>query len=328
MPERLFSYIWRVSGSHQIGLAALSVVVFLLAAAPLELQRRIVNGALEHGEFGLVLGLCLSYAGLALLSGGIKFALNSYRAWVGENLSRDLRHTVYAMAVKCHEEHCDDPASRANALAVLVAEVDAVGGFAGISVSEPILQGGILLSVMGYMAVLQPWMAALGLLVLSPQLLFVPLLQRAITRRVAMRVRTSRRLGSGVATHWHRLTGHAFAGFVRRADRIFSLNMQIAGLKFGMNFLMNLGHHLGTAAILLVGGWYVGQGQVEVGTVVAFVSGLARLNDPWGDLVNYFREWTLAETKYDLVRRVFENPTASVVEAAAAQLPRIAERAT
>jgi hypothetical protein len=29
--------------------------------------------------------------------------------------------------------------------------------------------------------------------------------------------------------------------------------------------------------------------QLEVGGVVAFISGVGRLNDPWGDLVNYFR---------------------------------------
>jgi len=40
--------------------------------------------------------------------------------------------------------------------------------------------------------------------------------------------------------------------------------------------------------------------------VVAFVSGLARVNDPWGDLVDWFREMTLARTRYRLLRDAME----------------------
>ena len=34
---------------------------------------------------------------------------------------------------------------------------------------------------------------------------------------------------------------------------------------------------------------------------VAFISGIGRLNDPWGDLVNYFRDINLAQVKYRLL---------------------------
>ncbi|HEX3500380.1 MAG TPA: hypothetical protein VHT04_13755, partial [Stellaceae bacterium] len=57
------------------------------------------------------------------------------------------------------------------------------------------------------------------------------------------------------------------------------------------------------ATILFVGGWFVVEGRTEVGTVVAFISGLDRVNDPWGDLVNYFREMSSAGVKYRLVAK-------------------------
>jgi hypothetical protein len=41
-------------------------------------------------------------------------------------------------------------------------------------------------------------------------------------------------------------------------------------------------------------------GRIEVGTVVAVVSGLGKLNDPWGDLVNWAREWSVDSVKYRL----------------------------
>jgi hypothetical protein len=35
--------------------------------------------------------------------------------------------------------------------------------------------------------------------------------------------------------------------------------------------------------------------------VVAFISGIGRLNDPWGDLVNYFRDVNVTQIKYRLL---------------------------
>lgn len=68
-----------------------------------------------------------------------------------------------------------------------------------------------------------------------------------------------------------------------------------------MNFLMNLTHHAGVAAALGIGGWFALSGRIEVGTVVAFISGLAKVNDPWGDLVNWFRDMTVTLVKYRLI---------------------------
>jgi hypothetical protein len=84
MPPGIFGYIWRTSGAHQVGLSILSVAGFLLAIAPLEMQRRIVNGALGKQEIDAVLWLCLGYAALGLAAGGLKLGLNIYRGWVGE----------------------------------------------------------------------------------------------------------------------------------------------------------------------------------------------------------------------------------------------------
>ena len=74
--------------------------------------------------------------------------------------------------------------------------------------------------------------------------------------------------------------------------------MGIFRLKFTMNFLMNLGTHLQVIAALLVGGWRVYAGRLEIGGVVVFISGIGRLTGPWGDLVNYFRDLTSTRVKY------------------------------
>ncbi len=86
-------------------------------------------------------------------------------------------------------------------------------------------------------------------------------------------------------------------------ERVFQLDMGIFKLKFTMNFLMNFCNHLQIVAALLLGGWYVLADQLEIGGVVAFISAVGRLNDPWGDLVNYFRDFSVSNVKYQLIAK-------------------------
>jgi len=87
-----------------------------------------------------------------------------------------------------------------------------------------------------------------------------------------------------------------------RIEQVFELNMGIYRFKFSMNFLMNLSTQLQIIGALLVGGWAVYEQRLEIGGVVAFISGIGRITDPWGDLVNYFREVNITQVKYALVR--------------------------
>ena len=62
-----------------------------------------------------------------------------------------------------------------------------------------------------------------------------------------------------------------------RIQDVFALNMGVFKLKFSVNFVMNLVHHLGIASILALGGYYVVKGETQIGTIVAFLSGLAQM---------------------------------------------------
>ena len=86
-----------------------------------------------------------------------------------------------------------------------------------------------------------------------------------------------------------------------RIDRVLRINMRIFQIKFTMNFLINLCSHLQIVAALLLGGWWVLHDQLAIGGVVAFISGIGRLNDPSGDLVNYFRDVSGTAVKYRLL---------------------------
>ena len=187
-------------------------------------------------------------------------------------------------------------------VSLVLSEVEPIGSFVGISVSQPLLQGGILFSTFAYLGFLDPLMAVVAFVVFSPQMVFVPLLQRAINRHVGKRIRILRALSVEIIDEPAELD-RAASDYDRAIGSVFALNMGVFELKYSMNFLMNLMHHLAVASMLGLGGWLVVQGNIEIGTVVAFISGLAQINEPWGDLVNWYRELRVTQTKYDLMTR-------------------------
>ena len=299
MPRNIFRYVLTTSGLHQLFLVLLTVGVFLLEVVPLELQRRIVDGLVKHRDFWLIIVLCAVYAGVVLLQGGTKLVLNIYRSWVGERATRDLRHRVHLLISSPSAASSGAEAAGVQT-SMIVAEVEPIGGFVGGSFSEPLLQGGILVSVLAYMIHVDLWMAGTALVFFVPQLVFVPLMQGAMNRRAGERVRIIRQLSVSVG---EAASGDAAHDRVddTRIHHVFELNMGIFRLKFTMNFLMNLSTQLQIIAVLLVGGWSVYTDHLEIGGVVAFISGIGRLTDPWGDLVNYFRNVNITQVQFRLM---------------------------
>lgn len=304
LPSHLFGFILSTTGRHQVFLSILTAVVFLLELVPLEIQRRVVNDLAEKRDWNLILLLAAAYAGMAVFHGLIKLGLNLYRSWVGERATRDLRHRAYAP--------CGSPAGTKTLpeqsgvqVSMVVAEVEPIGGFVGAAISEPLLQAGILVTVVGYMTFLEPWLGLVTLAIFLPHTVVVPMVQRIINRRTHLRVQILRKVSAGIVAAGTE-EGEPSGNGEALIQRVFQLNMGIFKLKFSMNFIMNLTHHLQIAGALLLGGWLVIDGRIEVGTVVAFISSIGRLNDPWGDLVNYFRDLSTTLVKYRLVADAIE----------------------
>ena len=268
---------------------------------PLELQRRIVNDLVKHREYWLVIVLCAAYAGVVLAQGGTKLVLNVYRSWIGERATRDLRRRIHVLISSPSRASSGAEAEGIQA-SMIVAEVESIGGFVGGSVSEPLLQGGILLSVLAYMIHVDFWMAATAFVLFVPQLIFVPLMQGAINRRTRGRVQILRQLSISVVESAAGDDPRRNRSDDEHIEQVFELNMGIYRFKFSMNFLMNLSTQLQIIGALLVGGWAVYEQRLEVGGVVAFISGIGRITDPWGDLVNYFRDVNITQVRYALVR--------------------------
>ena len=155
----LFRYIVATSWAHQLSLVALTTAVFLLEIVPLELQRRIINDLEKHRLYVPILLLCAAYATAVLVQGTTKLGLNIYRSWVGERAKRELRRRIIALkTVTAGSRSVGD--AQGTAISMVIAEVEPIGGFIGESVSEPLLQTGILVAIIAYLVHLDAWMGA------------------------------------------------------------------------------------------------------------------------------------------------------------------------
>ena len=302
MPEGLYSYVVSVSWRQQIPLCLLTFLVFPLTLAPLELQRRIVNEAIGGTDLDLLLWLGALYLAVALGQGGLKFVRNVYLERVGQGVTRRLRRRIVA------NEAFGAEMAEGTKQSMIVAEAEDVGGFVAESLAFPLLQAGIVLSIAGYMLVVDPLVAVVALGFFVPSVILVAIVQPRLNRLTGDKTKTQRGLGEAVLEADLEHGGAACdddrrrAGIDRLIERLYGLKIRIAGLKYGVKMVNNLLGHLGPLSVLVVGGYLVIQGQTTLGTVVAFISGYDKMSDPARELLNFYRRLSMMRVQYGLVR--------------------------
>jgi ABC-type bacteriocin/lantibiotic exporter with double-glycine peptidase domain len=303
LPGSLYGFVWRVSTGDQVWLLILSGLVAVMNTVPIEIQRRVVNRSLKEGSFRSLTYFVAAYALVVLVQGGLKLLSNIYRSWVSEHCVRSLRSFLNRQETPTAGENAskdESAAKQGTEISMIIAESEPIGAFVGESVAEPLLQAGIMLFTIGYLVVLQPVISIAIAGVFVPQFVFVPLMQHAITVRAEKRIAVLRTASASVVDDNGDGKKTSDGDQEARFARVFALNMGVYKLKFSMNFLTNLCHQLGIAGILGIGGWYVVNGKTEVGTVVAFISGLGTIKDPWDDLTTWFQTMMVTRARYKL----------------------------
>jgi len=296
----LARYVWRMSGGHQLVVAALALTVAALTMAPLELQRRLVNEALGEGNLDLLMDLGLIYLTVVVASAALKFGLRLYQGWLAE--SAVLYTRSHLARLHARRAEAEDDGDDGQAVSIIDREVDQLGGFVGEGPSAFIVNTGMLAAIVGYMLVVEPVVAALGLLVLAPQTVIVPWMQQRVNAAMHRRLTLLRELGDRVAENADGESGPA-GRLQRHLERIYRNRLGIYGLKYGMKLATNLTTNAAPLVVLVAGGVLVIRGEATVGVVVAFLSGLQRLEDPLRELLNAYRQGAQARVRHDMIAR-------------------------
>lgn len=305
LPASIYGYVWRINRRGQLIICLLSAVLIPLAAVPLDLQRRMVDTALGNKDFNLLIWFGVLYFGAILAQQGLKYGLNIARGWVVEDVTRRLRQIIHGRKDNLGSTQPGAPPDPGTAVAMAASEAEDIAGFIGDSISVPLVQGGTILFTFGYLAWVDWRIACLTALIYTPHYFIVRAVQQIINRLARSQAKVVRRIGFQLVKDAERQRDSS--RFLSLVNLAYALRMKIYRRKFILTSLGNFLDALGPLIVLMVGGWYVIQGQTKVSTLVVFISGMQRIADPWDQLMNFYRTAQIAQTKYRLFVQTLED---------------------
>ncbi len=318
-------YILRTTGPQQKILILFSLTAMPILYLTLELPKQIVNRVFENGSspvvvFGAELSqvsllflLCGAYLAAITLNGLNKYWLNIRKGRVAESFVRRLRLAVY------RQWRRDQPAQRQPAIIpVLGPEVEPVGGFASELLAVPLLQGGTLATILLFMFVQDPILAAAALTVLPLQLIIVPRLQRRVNAVSRERIREMRLLGEHLDRDM-RASGQGALPAGRSFRQLQDLRLQIHRLKFLAKAINNFLTALTPFLFYSLGGYFVLQERVSLGALVAMLSAHKEFSSPLKDLFRFYQQSEDVRIRYQEIRAFASGSGGALGPAAAGQ---------
>lgn len=301
----LFGYVWRMSGRHQLWVCLLAVLVAGLTAIPLELQRRIVDDVIRDEQLSLLWILGGAYLAVLLVQGGAKYALHLYQSWLSESAIRYNRAHLTRLYERREEAEKAAEGTRSahggEAVSIIGAEIDRLGGFVGEGLSQPVVNGGMMVAIIGYMLVVEPLVALISLAFVAPQIVLMPVLQQRVNRLTEHRVVLLRDFSDRLAGLPTADQDFRHSVLPQRLDSIYDNHLRIFFWKFGQKALINLLNGFAPLSVLVVGGLMVIEGQTTIGVVVAFISGFDRLSNPLRELIAYYRIAAQANVQHRMI---------------------------
>ena len=316
MPDSVYRYIFQKSFWQQVVVISLTLILLPLAPVPLELQRRILDDAVAGKNADLLIKLAGLYLLAMIISAGFKFAMRTQRELISARVVRSLRQSVffcmYIFVPKVHPIKMPkdvDDVDEGAVVSMLSSEVEKLGGFAGSAISGPLFSVGTLVFVLGYMFWVEPLVASIALALYSPQFIIVPIFQARMNRLSQRKALKLRDLGSFIIDnpeedlHSHEPPNE----FISLTDDILRLRIKYIMNKNVMKTINNMLIALGPFGVISYGGYMAIQGQIEVGIILAFVSGLERLGGPIRDIVGSYSQITDARMRYATLLDAFSD---------------------
>lgn len=290
----LLMYVWRMSEWHQLGVCLLAVCVAIVSLIPIELQRRIVNEVVETQDVSMLVQFGIIYGCVVLLHQAVKYCLWIYQSWLTESATRYTRRHLLGIYGERPKPQQDQSG---RTVSIVGAEVEKLGGFVGEALSGACANAAVLLGVMTYMFVVEPKIAIFALAFLIPQIVLTPIIQKKLNALIEARVELLRTLGDQVSD----MSKEVHDAQVQTLNGIYSNRMRYFLLKFALKSALNLLNALGPMTVLLLGGYLVMQGDVQVGVIVAFISGFERISSPVRELIGFYRIAAQANVQHRMI---------------------------
>jgi len=311
--KSLLSWIFYGNIKLQVLLVFIILITVFTRVIPLEMQKRIVNHAINLRKIDLLFLYCGIYLVAVITASGLKFLINVLQTVIGQRASaamrKDLYHHILTLPLSFFSR-----TQPGMVVASLVSELATAGDFIGMAVAIPVTNILTLLAFAAYLVWLNPLLAGLSLTIYPLALLLLPMLQKRANRENKKRVDTTRGLSDKITeaiTGIHEIQGNgAFHIENRKYDRLVDKLLQIRirwnlfrfGIKVTNNFFVNLTPFI----VFIVGGYLAIHGRLELGALVAFLSAQEKLYDPWREMIDLYQAYEGASVSYYRTMEYFD----------------------
>jgi ATP-binding cassette, subfamily B, bacterial len=295
-----------------IAFLLLSVVTAFLAVATPVLAGRVVNAIFEGAEQGVVVGLAVLIAVIAVAEAGLGLLTRWLSATIGEGLILDLRTTVFD-----HVQRMPIAFFTRTRTGALVSRLnsDVIGAQRAFSDTLSGVVSNIVTLVLTLIVMIGiSWQVTLIALVLLPVFVLparrmgtrlARLEREAANHNAVMTTQATERFSAPGAT-LVKLFGRPAvesAEFAKRAARVRDIGVSTAMVQWVFVTALTLVSALALALVYGLGGFYALQGRLEPGAVVALALLLTRLYAPLTALASARVEVMSALVSFE---RVFE----------------------
>ena len=309
----LFSWIFPGNVKLQVLLLLIIAVMVFARVAPLNLQRLIVNEAINLGKIDLLFRYCGFYLLAVIFASGLKYLTNVIQTLISERTTARMRKELYShiLTLPLGFFRKTQAGLMVNALTT---ELTLPGNFVGLSIAAPLTNLLTLLATAGLLFWLN-WQLALVSLSIYPIVVFlVPFLQKRVNRANKKRVDASRKYASRIAesvSGIHEIQGNGAhlienRKYDRLVDKLQKIRIVWSLNRFGIKSLNGFFTSLGPFLVFILGGWFAIKGQLEIGSLMAFVSAQERLFDPWKELIEFFQVYKDGSVIYKRTMETFD----------------------
>ena len=332
MESTIYKFIFRYSRKEQVFILIFTLLSLPFYYASLDIPKLIVNNVLadpdslapdsadlrtlvilgiplgEMERLGLLALYCGLFLALVLANGGFKYVINVYKGLLGERMLRRLRYQLYSRILRFPSPHFRRVSS-GELIPMVTQEVEPLGGFIGDALALPMYQGGLLITALFFIFMQDPLMGLASVALYPMQGWIIPKLQRKVNLLGKARVQEVRKVSERISEtvqgveelHANGMARWEAAEFAARMGRIFDIRYEIYRKKFFIKFLNNFLAQITPFFFYAIGGWFVIDGSLTLGGLVAVLAAYKDLPPPWKELLNHYQIREDARIKYDQV---------------------------
>ncbi|WP_028578710.1 ABC transporter ATP-binding protein/permease [Desulfogranum japonicum] len=309
---------WAFHNTLHLQVLLLAVIAVMVATrvVPLEMQKRIINDAIVLKKLDQLFVYCAIYIFAVSLTSLSKLGVNFLQAKIGEQAILSMRQALYNHIISLPMPFFRNTQPGV-VVASLMTELASAGTFAGMALAVPVANILTLLVFAGYLLSLNPRLALSTLSIYPLVVLLVPYLQKKANRFNKKRVDQSRLVTSHITesiTGIQEVNVHGAYSiekekFSQLTERLRSIRVKWSLLRFGIKTANNYFVGLGPFIVFIFGGYLVMHGQLELGSMVAFLSAQEKLYDPWKELIDFYQVYQDASVRYERTMKTFALPS-------------------